>query len=184
MKKLFLVVACSIVSIYSHAQFSLNGQRYLSVGEMIDIQFRILDSESKDLLVERADTIIPTDSYNQKVEWDFKGNSVGYNLFNSCQINVCELSGDGLFPCTDFKMKCHVSDEERVLFFVEEIESYLKEKKGYKGDRVTTIKKSNHRKYGYTWKDGFAFLDLYTNDGFTFNLMFTLVYDMRNQNIK
>lgn len=182
MKRIALIVFCTLISVCGFCQDDF---RPLRVYEIMDIHFRILDCSSKDSLIERADSILPKGSYNQRVEWGFEGNSVGYNLVTGFQINVNEkIGGEGdAVPAVDLRIKRSSYDMESIMSFINDFIDYLKDKKGFKGESMTTLDEANHKKWIFLWKGGFSMLDI-SDNGFTCELIITNYYNMSKQNKK
>lgn len=177
---IFISVLFTLISMCSFGQGDFIP---LNPYQIMDIHFKILNSDSKDSLVERADTILPKGSYDQRIVWDFDGKSVGYNLVIGCQINVNEMIGDGLIPAVDFRVKESSFNTERQVFLLEEFLNYLKEKKGYKGKNMSTLNTAKHKKTIFLWKGGFSTAEV-KDDGFTSEMIFTNYYDMSKQKKK
>lgn len=182
MKRIALFVFCTLISVCGFCQDDF---RPLRVYEIMDIHFRILDCSSKDSLIERADSILPKGSYNQRVEWGFEGNSVGYNLVTGFQINVNEkIGGDGdAVPAVDLRIKRSSYDMESIMSFIDDFIDYLKDKKGFKGESMTTLNEADRKKMIFLWKGGFSMLDI-SDNGFTCELIITNYYNMSKQNKK
>ena len=67
--------------------------------------------------------------------------------------------------------------------FIDDFIDYLKDKKGFKGESMTTLNEADREKMIFLWKGGFSMLDI-SDNGFTCELIITNYYNMSKQNKK